>query len=179
MTKKAKDTREAPISFRPGRLRSLLQQRALRTLTEGQIVKRDLGRYYQLIGEALAGVRLTRSEATYLAQIEFEQQLHDSFSGDPFIPEHENPSNYLLRVVKKPVRASERSGTPASEIEYRVADKVEKMSPIERAALVDAIDRLPSQTEEEVGDVGHWYLIGVPLTEDVLTVNDITGSEPA
>jgi hypothetical protein len=112
-----------------------------------------------------------------LAWLDFNQQLADEQSGDPFIPEHENPSDYLKRVVSNPIRFAERQGKPARALAYRVADKVEKMTPLERAALLDAIDRLPSETEEEVGQIGHWQLIGMPLADDPLVVEDVVGRE--
>lgn len=170
-----KEPRERPISFRPGKLRSVIKQRALRTITEGQVVKRDLGRYYLLLGQALLNVRLTRNEAVWLARTELEHQFEDVMSGNPFIPEHENPSDYLVRVVHRRISQSERQGRHAGDLAYQVADKVEKLSLLERAALVDALDRLPATTEEEIYDPGNWSLIGIPLAEDPLTPADVVG----
>lgn len=46
------------------------------------------------------------------------------------------------------------------------------MSSLERAALMDAIDRLPAQQEEEIGNPDDWALIGVRLiAEDADTPN--------
>jgi len=165
--------REAPISFRPGKLRSVIAQRALRTLTEGQIVKRDLGRYYLLLGQALLNIRLTRSEGIWLAKTELYHSFDESLSGDPFIPEHENPSDYLMRVVRRAIANAERQDKPAPPVAYRVLDKIEQMTPLERAALVDALHRLPAEHEEEIYDPGNWALIGLPLADDPLTAEDV------
>lgn len=177
MNSKPNEVRDPPVSFRPGKLRNALKQRAVRVVTEGQVAKRDLARYYLLLGEALSGVHLTKNEASYLARLDFNQQLADELSGDPFIPEYENPSDYLMRIVLTPIRFAERQGKPARTLVYQVADKVEKMTPLERAALLDAIDRLPSESEEEVGHIANWQLIGMPLSDDPLIVEDVVGKE--
>jgi hypothetical protein len=163
---KKREPREAPVSFRPGKLHSALRHRALRTLTEGQIAKRDLGRYYLLIGRVLLDDRLTRREASWLAQAAFAKDVSDSMSGDPFIPEHIDPSEELLSIVRQALRAEERNGREPSPIAVTVVAKVEAMTSLERAALVDAVDRLPAQSEEEIYDPGNWALIGVRLAED-------------
>lgn len=49
-------------------------------------------RYYLLLGQALGDVRLTRREATWLAATEFQHQVDETMSGDPFVAEHENPA---------------------------------------------------------------------------------------
>jgi hypothetical protein len=177
MPKPSGQRREAPVSFRPGKLRSAIRQRAVRDGTEGQIVKRDLGRYYLLLGQALADVRLTRREATWLAATEFQHYVDQAISGDPFVPEHEHPSDYLLRLVKRRITQEESRGQPADKVAYRIADKVEAMTSLQRAALVDALDRLPIQAEEEIYDPGNWALIGVPLVDEPLTVEDIVSDE--
>lgn len=165
--------RDPPVSFRPGKLRAAIKHRALRNLPESQIVKRDLGRYYLLLGQALGEVHLTRREASWLAAAQLRHDVEDELSGDPFIPEHRNPSDYLLAVVKRPITRAEREGRPAGELAYRVADKVESMTPLQRAALLDALDRLPAESEEEIYDPGNWALIGIPLAEDPLTAEDV------
>jgi hypothetical protein len=167
------EPRESPISFRPGKLRTVIRQRAVRSLTDGQIVKRDLGRYYLLLGQALLDVRLTRHEAVWLAKTAFFQGTEDALSGDPFIPEHVNPSDYLMSIVKRATAGVERQGRPASDLAYQVSDKVEKMTPLQRAAVVDALDRLPAESEEEIYDPGNWSLIGMPLADDPLTAADV------
>ncbi len=82
----------------------------------------------------------------------------------------ENPSDYLLRVVKHQIAQAERDDQPADAVAYQVADKVERMTPLQRAALLDALDRLPIQAEEEIYDPGNWALIGISLLGDPLTV---------
>jgi hypothetical protein len=166
---KTGERREAPVSFRPGKLRTAIRQRAVRTLTEGQIAKRDLARYYLLLGRVLLDDRLTRQEASWLAHAAFEKDVDDALSGNPFIPEHVDPSEELLSIVSRKINSAERQGRSAADAAYLVASKVESMTPLERAALMDAVDRLPAQTEEEVGDPGNWALIGVRLAEDRAT----------
>ncbi len=136
-------------------------------------MKRDLGRYYLLLGQALGDVRLTRREAIWLAVAEFQHQVEETLSGDPFVPEHENPSDYLLRVVKRKIAQAERQDNPADAIAYQVAEKIDRMTPLQRAALLDALDRLPIQAEEEIYNAGNWALIGISLQDDPLTVNDV------
>jgi hypothetical protein len=177
MPKQTSQPREAPVSFRPGKLRAAIRQRAVRAGTEGQIVKRDLGRYYLLLGQALGDVRLTRREATWLAAAEFRHQVDQTLSFDPFVPEHENPSDYLLRVVKRQIAQAEDDGHPAESFAYQVADKIEQMTPLQRAALLDALDRLPIQAEEEIYDPGNWALIGISLLDDPLTVDQVVSKE--
>ncbi len=181
MVRRANEPRESPISFRPGKLRTAIRQRAVRTIADGQVVKRDLGRYYLLLGQALLDVRLTRREAVWIAKTELYQSIDNALSGDPFVPEHINPSDYLLSVVKRAITGVERQGRPADELAYQVADKVEKMTPLQRAALVDALDRLPAESEEEIYDPGNWALIGIPLADDPLTPADVVkgGATPA
>ena len=62
--------------------------------------------------------------------------------------------------------------TPSPRL-YGLADKVEKMTTIERAAVLDAIDRLPGDSEEQFGNPNDWQLIGVYLVEQPLTVDDV------
>jgi hypothetical protein len=143
-----------------------MRHRAVRTMTEGQIAKRDLGRYYLLIGRALLDDRLARSEASWLARAAFDKDVADWMSGDPFIPEHIDPSEELLAIVRSALRAEERHERQPSSVAVTVVAKVEAMTPLERAALMDAVDRLPAQTEEEVYDPGNWALIGVRLAEN-------------
>jgi len=107
----------------------------------------------------------------------FDEDVKESFSGDPFIPEHRNPSEYLLRVVKRSVESTQRRGESPSRPHYALLDKIEKMSPIERAAVVDAIDRLPADSEETFGNPGDWQLIGVHLVEEPLTVEAVVSEE--
>jgi hypothetical protein len=165
------EPREAPVSFRPGKLRAALRQRALRNTKEGQIAKRDLARYYLLLGSVLLDDRLTRWEASWLAQAAFSKDVNDSMSGNPFLPEHVDPSRELLAIVDFAVRTPERHGREPSEIALRVKRKVDSMTSLERAALLDAIDRLPAETEEEVGDPGHWAFIGVRLADEPAPVS--------
>jgi hypothetical protein len=166
LVEKKGEAREAPVSFRPGKLRPALRHRAVRTFTEGQIAKRDLGRYYLLIGRVLLDDRLTRREASWLARAAFDKDVADWMSGDPFIPEHIDPSEELLAIVRRALRGEERNGSERSWVGVAVLSKVEAMTPLERAALMDAVDRLPAQTEEEVYDPGNWALIGVRLAEN-------------
>jgi hypothetical protein len=175
MARQTTPVREAPISFRPGKIRAAIRQRAVRTLTEGQVVKRDLGRYYLLLGQAIGDIRLSRREAIWLAATERQHQLDDALSGNPFVPEHVNPSDYLLAVVKRPIIRAERQSRPADDLAYRMADSVESMSPLQRAALVDALHRLPTESEDEIYDPGNWALIGVPLSDEPLTADDVVG----
>lgn len=161
MSRPSQEKRESPVSFRPGKLRTLLRHRAVRTLTEGQIAKRDLGRYYLLLGRITLDDRLTRREASWLAYAAFDADMYAALSGDPFIPEHRDPSDELEYIVARGVRANRNS-----EVASSVARKVEQMTALERAALLDALDRLPSQSEEEVPDPGNWALIGVRLAEN-------------
>lgn len=135
-------------------------------MTEGPIAKRDLGRYYLLIGRVLLDDRLTRREASWLARAAFGKDIADWMSGDPFIPEHVDPSEELLAIVRHALRAEERNGREPSAVAVAVVAKTEAMTPLERAALMDAVDRLPAQTEEEVYDPGNWALIGVRLAEN-------------
>jgi hypothetical protein len=51
------------------------------------------------------------------------------------------------------------------------------MAPLERAALVDALDRLPIQAEEEIYDPGNWALIGLGLLDDQLTADDVVSDD--
>ena len=60
---KPQGPREAPISFRPGKLRAAIRPRARGPLTEGQIAKRDLGRYY-LIQHSLRTVAAEAARMT-------------------------------------------------------------------------------------------------------------------
>ncbi|MEX1357429.1 MAG: hypothetical protein WD981_02285 [Gaiellaceae bacterium] len=166
MAEPKREAREAPVSFRPGKLRSALRNRAVRTAAEGQIAKRDLGRYYLLIGRVLLDDRLTRREASWLAQAAFAKSVDDWMSGNPFIPEHIDPGEELLSIVHHALRAEERSRREPSSIAVKVVAKIEAMTPLERAALMDAVDRLPAQAEEEVSDPGNWALIGVRLAEN-------------
>ena len=166
-------SRESPVSFRPGKLRTAIGQRTVRTMTEGQVAKRDLARYYLLIGQAPLDGLLTRREAVWLAKTDFQLQNDELLSGDPFIPEHEDPSDYLLRVVRYPIARAERQGRPATDLAYQVADKIEGMTPLQRAALVDALDRLPTESEEAISDVNNWALIGIRLADDPLTTKDV------
>lgn len=166
MVEKKRDPREAPVSFRPGKLRAALRNRAVRTVTEGQIAKRDLGRYYLLIGHVLLDDRLTRREGSWIARAAFTKSVDDWMSGDPFIPEHIDPSEELLTIVHHALRSEERNGREPSPVALSVLTKIESMTPLERAALMDAIDRLPAQDEEEVYDPGNWALIGVRLAQN-------------
>jgi hypothetical protein len=75
--------------------------------------------------------------------------------------------------VRRPLRLAERRGRPAGELAYRVADKVEQMTPVQRAALLDAVDRLPAEGEEDIGDPGNWDLINFPLDPEPLTVERV------
>jgi hypothetical protein len=145
--------------------------------TEGQIAKRDLGRYYQLLGEALAGLHLTRFEGQRLARILWNEDLKEMATGDPFIPEHRNPSEYLLGLVRQSVENVQRRGKVPSLREYALLDKIERMSSMERAAIVDAIDRLPGDSEETFGNPGDWQLIGVHLVEQPLTVEAVVSEK--
>jgi hypothetical protein len=178
MANRTRENRESPVSFRPGKLRAVLRLRAVRGITEGQIAKRDLGRYYLLLGQALAEVHLTKREASYLAIADFDRQVYELNSGDPFVPEHINPSDYLLDLVRRPIKDAQRRDHPASKLAYRIADKVEAMSVLERAALMDAIDRLPAEAEEEVGVLGNWSFIGIPLADDPVDVDDVLDGGP-
>jgi hypothetical protein len=150
------------VSFRPGRLRTLLSHRAVRELKEGQVAKRDLARYYLLLGRVLLDDRLTRREAAFLAKSAFDSSVADLLSGDPFIPEYQDPSEELLRIASR----ARRTSPIGSDIADSVLRKVEEMTPLERAALLDAIDRLPAESEEEFWDPGNWALIGIRLAED-------------
>lgn len=154
------ERREAPVSFRPGKLVGALRSRTRGSWTEGQVAKRDLGRYYLLLGRALLDDRLTRAEASWLAGAAFEADVADTLSGDPSIPEHRDPSDELLRLVRLATRRKE------TDVAHRVTSKVEAMTSLERAALLDALDRLPMETEEQVHDPGNWALIGVHLAEE-------------
>lgn len=161
-----KEPREAPVSFRPGKLRAALRQRALRTATEGQIAKRDLARYYLLLGSVLLDDRLTRWEASWIARASFAKSVDDYMSGDPFLPEYIDPSRELQSIVDHAMRRD------ASDVALRVQCKVAAMTQLEKAALMDAVDRLPSEQEEEVGDPGHWALIGVRLADEPVAVTE-------
>jgi len=126
-----------------------------------------------LLGEVTVGELLTRSEGSCLSVAAYRRDVEESFSGDPFIPEHRNPSEYLLSLVQQPITQKGRAGRPATDLEYRLAEKVEAMTPLQRAAVVDAIDRLPFEEEEEAGDAGNWALIGIHLAEDPVGVEDV------
>jgi hypothetical protein len=165
VTVPTKEPRESPVSFRPGKLRLAIAQRTGGRITEGQAAKRDLGRYYLLLGRVALDERLTRSEAIWLTKAVFLQDVEDSMSGDPFIPEHLDPSEELLRAVRRAIRNEALRGEP-SAIAQRVLSKIEGMTALERAALIDAVDRLPARNEEEIYDAGNWALIGVRLAED-------------
>lgn len=166
MGKPSKEPRESPISFRPGRLGGAITQRAAGRLAEGQVAKRDLGRYYLLLARVSLDDRLTRSEAIWLTEAAYRLDVAEALSGDPFIPEHRDPSDELLRVVRSAIRQSELSGREPSELALVVQAKVEAMTPLERAALLDAIGRLPFTYEEELYDAGNWALIGIHLADD-------------
>lgn len=173
----ANERREAPVSFRPGKLRSALRQRALRSATDGQVAKRDLARYYLMLGSVLLDDRLTRREASWLAQAAFRKDVDDTLYGGPFVPEHVDPSRELLAIVEHSIREAERYGKQPADIALRVRRKVDAMSPLERAALLDAIDRLPAENEEDIGDPGHWAFIGVRVADEPAAVTE--ASEPA
>lgn len=164
------------MSFRAGKLRLALRQRALRNLKEGQIAKRDLGRYYLLLGSVLLDDRLTRREASWLAWSAFQKDVSDSFPGDPFRPEHVDPSRELVAIVDFAIREAERSGRELSDLAVRVKQKVDAMTSLERAALLDAIDRLPAENEEEIGDPGQWAFIGVRLAEEPAATSTVSDS---
>jgi hypothetical protein len=170
------EPREAPVSFRPGKLRPALRQRALRNATEGQIAKRDLARFYLLLGGILLDDRLTRREASWLAQAAFKKDVDDTLYGGPFVPEHVDPSRELLAIVEHSTRDAERHGKQPTDIALRVQRKIDAMAPLERAALLDAIDRLPAENEEEIGDPGHWAFIGVRLADEPVAISET--SEP-
>ena len=67
----------------------------------------------------------------------------------------------------------EQCGETPSPRLYALLDKVESLTPLERAAVLDTIDRLPFESEEQFGDRGDWELIGVHLMEPPLVVEDI------
>ena len=165
--------RESPVSFRPGKLRAALRQRERGSIKEGQIAKRDLGRFYLLLGEALSNIQLTTYEGRMLARLHFQLDARESTRIDPFLREHHNPSDFLLRLVKDEVSSLEQCGETPSPRLYALLDKVESLNPLERAAVLDAIDRLPFESEEQFGDRGDWELIGVHLMEPPLVVEDI------
>jgi hypothetical protein len=157
--------RETPVSFRPGKLRTAITGRAVRSLTDGQVAKRDLGRYYLLLGRVALDERLTRREASWLARADYETAVDDILSGDPFRAEHIDPSDELVRIVERALR----SPNLQHEIGASVKAKIHDMMPLERAALMDALDRLPSESEEQVGDPGNWAFIGIRLADDLST----------
>jgi hypothetical protein len=158
--------REAPISFRPGdQLRAAVRRRA-RPQTEGQIVKRDLARYYLLLAKVGLDERLTRREAAWLNQAAWSKDIGEYLSSDPFLPEHREPSEEILSIVNLAVRQETLHGGEPSKIAQGVLSKVEAMSSLERAALLDALNMLPPHTEEQKYDPANWALIGIRLAED-------------
>jgi len=174
----AKPPRESPVSFRPGQLRGAIRQRALRSGTEGYVAKRDLGRYYLLLRSVSLDDRLTRSEGRWLAQGILASDIDDALTGDPFVPEHQDPSEELLRTVEWFLRTG---GTFRKEIHdqigHSVLAKVTSMTPVERAALLDAVNRLPSSSEEQCGGPEDWSFVGVRLLVDAPRRSSVSPSE--
>ncbi len=161
----ATDKRQAPISFRPGKLRTVIRQRTVRNLTEGQVAKRDLGRYYLLLGQALRGVSLTRKEAGWLIQTMVGQSIEDAMMGDPFVPDHINPSDELAWMIERVIRDAQQRKRVPPMMAIHMKEKVAAMTPLERAALMDALDRLPIESEEDVG-LNNWEFIGMSFADD-------------
>ena len=93
-------------------MRPALRQRAVRQVTEGQIAKRDLARYYLLLGSVLLDDRLTRSEAAWLARAAFSKAVDGTLYGGPFVPEHVDPNRDLLAIVEHSIRGAERVHKP-------------------------------------------------------------------
>jgi hypothetical protein len=145
----AKDdkTRPAPISFRPGIVGAAIGRRLTGDLTEGQVVKRDLSRYYLLLSQALLDVRLTLDEARWLALADHEQRVEEERSGNP---EKVDPSERLTATVKRAIAGFERQDERAPDVAYQVAAKVDAMTALQRAAVVDALDRRSLAVEFEV-----------------------------
>jgi hypothetical protein len=158
-------SRESPISFRPGKLRAAIKRRAGHQ-TEGQVVRRDLARYYLLLGRVSLDERLTRREAAWLMQASFNQDVDETFSGDPFLPEFRDPSDELLRIVNNRIHKETIHGNDPSEVGLRTASKIGSMTALERAALMDALEMVPASYEEELHDPGNWALIGIRLAEE-------------
>lgn len=175
MARESTNPREAPVSFRPGRLRGVIGQRAVRNLTEGQIAKRDLGRYYLLLNSVPLGDRLTKREASWLAEADFRWDVDNYLN--PFASEHEDPSEQLVREVQHYQKAFSLDSRH-EEVGEAVLAKVAAMSSLERAALMDAVDRLPAQQEEEIGNPDDWSLIGVRLIAEPADTPDKTGDAP-
>jgi hypothetical protein len=158
--------REAPISFRPGnQLRAAIRRRA-DPPTEGQVVKRDLARYYLLLATVPLDERLTRREAIWLNRASWSSAIEEIYSQSPFTPEHREPSEELLAIVNLAARKETLHGGELSEIAQRVLSKVERMTPLEQAALLDALYMLPSHDEEQQYDPAHWAMIGIRLADD-------------
>lgn len=141
-------------------------QRTVRSLTEGQVAKRDLGRYYLLLNSVSLTDRFTKREASWLAQANFRWDADNYLN--PFASEHEDPSEQLARSTRHYLEAVVTFDSRHKEVGRAVLAKIETMSALERAALMDAIDRLPAQDEEEVGSPDDWALIGVRLIAEAV-----------
>jgi hypothetical protein len=114
----------------------------------------------------LEEIRLTRSEAVWLAKTQLAQQVDDAMAGDPFLAEHVNPSEELLWIVDRAIRDVEARGRKPEPLALEMRRKVLEMTRVQRAALIDALDRLPIESEEDAHSLNNWTFIGVHLDED-------------
>jgi hypothetical protein len=79
-------------------------------------------------------------------------------------PNTKDPSKDLLRIASR----ARRTSPIGSDIADLVLRKVEEVTTLERAALLDAIDRLPAESEEESGiqATGHSLAFASSKTND-------------
>lgn len=116
----------------------------------GSTVKRDLGRYYQLIAEDLRSLNLTEGEASLIC---------DACNGSMWIEGGLHPRTHIVANVEDSIALNNLGSTWGldEQQEHRLVKRLRKMSAGQTFALVDAIERFwaacETSTVQSVGMV--------------------------
>lgn len=123
--------RDAPIQFRPGPLTSHLAARSGGTMTANEVARRDLDRYYAILGRELATVEFT--DAEWMA-------LRDALNGT--LAEAWWSANELATEIEDALAdgLGERWGLSATQGRALV-ERLRQLSPAQTFAVIDAVER--------------------------------------
>ena len=137
-----KDSRPAPIQFRPGSIEDAIEARKKSMDSSTNVTaKRDLERYYELLDEVRP--HFTRAQALYLC---------DLLNGTLFQPVMQAARLLWAEVQDAPPTLAEKHDVDQDALVQRLND----LSLAESLAVVDAVERFWNGTDEgvTVTDVG-------------------------
>ena len=119
-------TQPDPVIFRPGPIDQEITARTEKGVSPGLTAKRDLGRYYSLLREALVGIHLSPADARIIVAAVRNWHGWDNY-----------PEAFALRVKQYALAHFGIGPTRPMAL----ADRFERATPTQVHALMDAVER--------------------------------------